>query len=146
MPRDLLIGTTIQRRSVLVAVTAIWWLLGLASLVSGLTGAGFTLLALGIPATILAYRGCTLEVVANETGLTVRNIYNSRHLRWDQIEGFRIGGSTSGGPTESMIYVLLSGQPMLPLEVTRRRHMTAQDPGGLNSRVKSLEEWTPGSE
>jgi hypothetical protein len=101
-------------------------------------------LLLGVVGAAFITRTATLKVLADELGLHVRNIFRTQHFGWKQVEDFRLGRPMSGLPFGWVIYVLLSNEEVVPLDVTASNLSLAF--GGRAKREQALNmlrDWLP---
>jgi hypothetical protein len=92
------------------------------------------MLGLGESIVFLVLR---LAVIADETGLVVRNNFGTEQLRWSEVEDFRVGAARGG----QMIHVLLRTGEFLPLDVTLRPALFGRGRRKLNSYLSALRAW-----
>jgi hypothetical protein len=87
------------------------------------------------------YRMYRLAVIADETGLLVRNNFRTKHLDRSEVEDFRVGRATMGLPFGKMIHVLLRNGEIMTLDVTMRPWFFGSGPAKLESYLKALRGW-----
>jgi hypothetical protein len=94
----------------------LYWLLFLRVLWRGQLSLGVAVLAIGVCfLCVAAYSWWRLAMVADDSGLLIRNFIRTHHIAWDDIADFRIGE-----PRRS-IHVLCHDGLMINVDVTRRR-------------------------
>lgn len=71
-----------------------------------------------IVAGVLALQSLWLVVVADEHGLLIRNVTETRLVGWDEVEGFRLHLDDGAGTVK--IYALLGGDEIVPLDASMR--------------------------
>lgn len=76
----------------------------------------FILLFTVVGVTFIA-RVALLRVLADESGLHVRNVFRTQHFRWDEVEDFRLGRPMGGLPFGWVIHVLLRSEEVVTLDV-----------------------------
>jgi PH (Pleckstrin Homology) domain-containing protein len=143
MPARVVLRAPALARAYTVVFGVVWCgfvALGLvAAIGAGSPGAVIPLIMLGFGAAFMT-RLFIMIVVADETGLLVRNLYRTRHFGWSQVEDFRIGAST-GFRRRKSIYVLLRDGEIFPLEVTDPQFYGAS--AKLPSHLDRLRSWLP---
>jgi Bacterial PH domain len=77
---------------------------------------GISLIGLGVIGVVLALAARTLllKVVANESGLFVRNTLRTRRFTWNEVEDFALGQQLGA----DVVNVLLRNGHVVPLDVT----------------------------
>jgi hypothetical protein len=86
----------------------------------------------------LIYTQSKLVVVADETGLYVRNQRGKRRFDWSEVEGFR-----RGVDRRTLVgYVLLQGGEVLPLDATKT-WPTKGNVGRLDAQLRRLRSCRP---
>ena len=141
VPEPLRIGQPILLRVYIGAFGVVW---------CGLVAAGFldlvprpeSLLLLGMFAfgASLTYRMFRLEVVADPSGLLIRNYYRTRRYDWSEVEDFRVGGPMLGMPFGQVIHALLVNGEVVTLDVTMRPWAFGR--GAVRERyLRQLREW-----
>ena len=81
-----------------------------------------------------------LAVIADETGLVVRNNFGTEHLEWNEVEDFRVGGTT-GGQFGKKIQVLLRNGDLIALDATLRLSISGRGRRELDSDLAALRAW-----
>ena len=87
------------------------------------------------------YRMFSLAVVADESGLLVRNNFRTRRFRWDEVEDFRIGGPMMNMPFGKVIHVLLHNGEIMTLDVTMRPWILGGGRAKLEHHLRELKAW-----
>jgi hypothetical protein len=101
------------------------------------------LLFVAVGVTFIA-RVASLRVLADESGLHVRNFFRTQHFRGDEVEDFRLGRPMGGLPFGWAIHVLLRNEEVVTLDVAVYSWSLA-----FGSRVKreqvlnGLRQWLP---
>lgn len=98
------------------------------------------LLMLGFGATLM-YRMLRVGVVADESGLLVRNSFRTKRFSWSEVEDFRVGGAAMGMPFGKVVHVLLRNGEVLTLDVTMRPWLFARGRARLDEYVQALRSW-----
>lgn len=131
---------------VYVAVSTTIWCAAVAAsgvrgALSGSEAAFVTVPMLAIGA-VLGYRLLRLGVTADQGCLLVRNNWSTRTVARADIEGFRTGAMTAGGPPGSQaVQVLLRDQTVLPLDVTVAALPLPRSRTRLQGQLEQLRAW-----
>ena len=129
-------------RIYLIGFSIVWC--GFLVVIIALTHSGASV----VPALMLVFgallfsRLLRLGVVADDTGLLVRNNYRTKHYAWSDVEGFRVGGAM-GGAWGKGIYVLLRNGEVVVLEATRRVAGLGRGAERLDGYLAALRAWLP---
>ena len=102
------------------------------------------ILLFGVVGVAFIARTASLRVIADESGLHVRNFFRTQHLGWEEIEDFRLGRPMSGLPFGWVIHALLTNEEVVTLDVTASNWSLAF--GGRAKReqvLNTLREWLP---
>ncbi|MCA1707420.1 MAG: PH domain-containing protein [Actinobacteria bacterium] len=91
----------------------------------------------------LTYRMIRLEVVADSSGLLIRNYYRTRRYDWSDVEDFRVGGPTLGMPFGKVIHALLADGEIVTLDVTMRPWAFGRGTRERERYLQQLREWAP---
>jgi hypothetical protein len=100
------------------------------------------ILLVGVVGVAFIARIASLRVLADESGLHVRNFFRTQHFPWEEIEDFRLGRPMSGLPFGWVIHVLLTNEEVVTLDVTASNWSLAF--GGREKReqvLNTLREW-----
>jgi Bacterial PH domain len=96
----------------------------------------------GVVGVAFIARIASLRVLADESGLRVRNFFRTQHFPWEEIEDFRLGRPMSGLPFGWVIHVLLTNEEVVTLDVTASSWSLVF--GGREKReqvLNTLREW-----
>jgi len=105
---------------------------------------GILILLLSVVGVAFIARIASLRVLADESGLHVRNFFRTQHSRWDEVEDFRLGRGINGLPFGWVIHALLRNREVVTLDVAAYSWSLA-----FGARVKReqvlnrLREWLP---
>lgn len=102
------------------------------------------ILLFGVVGIAFIARIASLRVLADESGLNVRNFFRTQHFRWEEVEDFRLGRPMSGLPFGWVIHALLTNDEVVTLDVTASNWILAF--GGRAKReqvLNTLREWLP---
>jgi len=105
---------------------------------------GIPLIGLGAVGVFLALAARTLflKVVANDSGLLVRNTLRTRRFTWNEVEDFALGQQLTRGA--DVVNVLLRNGHVVPLDVTSISWPFVR--GGTAKREQTMEalrQWLP---
>jgi hypothetical protein len=89
------------------------------------------------------YRIDGIKVVADESGLLVRNIFSTSRFRWGEVEDFRLGRSMMGMPFGQVIHVLLRNGEVVTADVTMRPWIMFGGRAKLERTLQELRRWRP---
>jgi hypothetical protein len=106
---------------------------------------GIPLIGLGLIGVVLALAARTLllKVVANESGLLVRNTLRTRRFTWNEVEDFALGQQLTRLGAD-VVNVLLRNGHVVPLDVTSISWPFVR--GGTAKReqiMETLRQWLP---
>lgn len=106
-----------------------------------------SLILLGMLAfgALLTYRMVRLEVVADASGLLIRNYYRTKRYDWSEVEDFRVGGSMLGMPRGKVIHALLVDGEVVTLDVTMRPWAFGRAIETRDRYLRQLREWAEGA-
>ncbi len=103
----------------------------------------FVLLFTAVGATFIA-RVASVRVLADESGLHVRNTFRTQHFRWDEVEDFRFGRPIGGLPFGWVIHVLLGSDEVVTLDIALYNWALAFGASAKREQVLNrLREWLP---
>jgi hypothetical protein len=89
-------------------------------------------------------RIASLRVLADESGLHVRNFLRTQHFQWDEVEDFRLGRPMMSLPFGWVIHALLRNGEVATLDITANRWGFGS--GGRQKReemLRRLRGWLP---
>lgn len=133
----------VASRAYVVGFAVLWCgLLGaavVAGAVAGSPAAVLPLLMLAFGAG-LTYRLFRVGVLADESGLMVRNYFGTRRYRWSDAEDFRIGKPTNL-PFGNAIFVQLRDGGVATLDVSMRPWFGTRGRQALGSNLDALRSW-----
>ena len=89
-------------------------------------------------------RIASLRVLADESGLHVRNFLRTQHFQWDEVEDFRLGRPLMSPPFGWVIHALLRSGEVATLDITANRWGFGS--GGRQKReemLRRLRGWLP---
>ena len=95
------------------------------------------MLAFGVTVGLRMFR---MSVTLDADALVVRNLFRTRSLRRDEIEGFR-SGLMSNQPFSRTIYAMLRDGSVFPLDVAGRPYRFGRGRGKLEGRQAMLQAW-----
>jgi PH (Pleckstrin Homology) domain-containing protein len=90
----------------------------------------------------IAMRAALQVVVADDSGLFVRNFYRTRRFSWSDVEEFRIG-TPAMQPFGKVIHVLLRNGEFFALDVSMRPWFFGRGKAKLEETVTRLRSWLP---
>jgi len=90
----------------------------------------------------LMFRMANLAVIADDSGLRVRNSFRTRRFTWDEVEDFRIG-SPAMMPYGKAVHALLHDGQMIPLDATMGPWFFSRSRAKLEGYVSDLRWWLP---
>jgi len=114
-----------------------------ASIKSERSQVPFTVL-MAVIGVALIYRIDSMKVVADGSGLFVRNMYRTWRFRWGDVEDFRPGRSFMGLPFGQVIHVLLRNGGIVTLDVTARPWVLFGAPAKFEGTLQALRGWSAG--
>jgi hypothetical protein len=89
-------------------------------------------------------RVASLRVLADESGLHVRNFFRTQHFRWDEVEDFRLGRGMNGLPFGWVIHALLRNEDVVTLDVAAYSWSLAFGARAKREQILNrLREWLP---
>jgi hypothetical protein len=92
----------------------------------------------------LAARIQMLKLVADDSGLLVRNLFRSWRFRWAEVEDFRLGTPAMGMPFGQVIHVLLRNGDVIAVDITASNWgLLFRGKTKLDQLLKRLREWLP---
>jgi hypothetical protein len=100
----------------------------------------------GVVGIAFIARIASLRVLADESGLNVRNFFRTQDFGWEEFEDFRLGRPMSGLPFGWVIHALLTSEEVVTLDVTASNWILAF--GGRAKReqvLNTLREGSPGA-
>ena len=112
----------------------------------GIPSAGDVLILVFMASFIvaLAARISMLKLVADDSGLLVRNFFRSWHFKWAEVEDFRLGTPPMGMPFGRAIHVLLRNGEVIAVDISASNWGLLF--GGKTKHeqlLKVLREWLP---
>ena len=96
---------------------------------------------MGIVGVAFIYRVFGMKVVADGSGLLVRNLYRTWRFRRDEVEEFRLGRSVPALPFGQVIHVLLRNGEMVTADVTMRPWILFGGRAKLERTMHELRRW-----
>jgi hypothetical protein len=133
-------------RVCIICFSLLWIVLSAASMIPSPfnTPIAMILIVIGLAVGI---RSVSLKCVADESGLLVRNFFQTRQFGWGEVEDFRWGRLVMGMPFGRVIYALLRNGEVVSLDISasywgfpfgRRPKM--------EQMLQRLREWLPGQD
>lgn len=103
------------------------------------------LVFMGTLGVALAARIRMLELVADDSGLLVRNFFRSWRFKWAEVEDFRLGTPPMGMPFGRAIHVLLRNGEVIAVDITASNWglLFGGRKAKLAQLLKRLREWLP---
>lgn len=89
----------------------------------------------------LTYRMFRLEVVADGTGLLIRNYYRTHRYHWEDVEDFRLGSPMMAMPFGKVIHALLANGEIVTLDVTMRPWLLGRGREQRDRYLRDLRKW-----
>jgi PH (Pleckstrin Homology) domain-containing protein len=89
------------------------------------------------------YRIDSMKVVADESGLLIRNLLRTSRFPWGEVEGFRPGRSMMAMPFGQVIHVLLRNGEVVTADVTARPWILFGGRARLERTLQDLRRWLP---
>jgi hypothetical protein len=87
------------------------------------------------------YRIDSMKVVADGSGLLVRNLLRTWRFRWGEVEDFRLGRSMMAMPFGQVIHVLLRNGEVVTADVTVRPWILFGGRAKLERTLRELRRW-----
>ncbi len=91
----------------------------------------------------LIFRMANLAVIADDSGLRVRNYFRTKQFTWSEVEDFRIG-SPAMMPYGKAVHALLRDGEMIALDATMGPWFFGRSRAKLEGYVSDLRSWLPG--
>lgn len=105
---------------------------------------GILILLFSVVGVTFIARIASLRVLADESGLHVRNFFRTQHFRWDEVEDFRLGRIMNGLPFGWVIHALLRNEEVVTLDVAAYSWSLAFGARAKREQILNrLREWLP---
>lgn len=130
-------------RVYIICFSLLWIVLSATSMIASPfnTPIAMILIVFGLA---LGIRIMFLKVVADESGLLVRNFFRTRHFGWDEVEDFRWGRPVMGMPFGQVIYLLLRNGEVVTLDISASHWAFAFGRKAKREQMlQGLREWLP---
>jgi len=93
--------------------------------------------------TVFIIRIWSIRLVADESGLLVRNFFRTWRFRWDEVEDFRLGRPIMGMPVGWVIHALLRNGEVVTPDITTYSGFPFSGKARQEQKLKRLREWLP---
>lgn len=85
-----------------------------------------------------------LRLVADESGVLVRNFFRTWHFEWAEVEDFRLGRPTMGLPFGQVVHVLLRNGEVVTADISASHWgFTFGGKAKREQMLQRLREWLP---